>query len=72
MVCDIDPKFGALVHVGMGNNVMQLLFHLKKKIFFCPTEATFCEGGATNNCQKCNQTIFTQTRLYLRDDAQIL
>jgi len=35
MVSDIDPKLGALVHVGMGNNVMQLLFHFvfKKFIF---------------------------------------
>src|SRR4051812_8854835 len=75
MVCDIEPKFCTLVYVGMGNNVMQLRFHfvLKKSfpIFFA-REATFCEGGARNICPKCKQTIFTQTRSYLRDGAQNL
>ena len=31
MVYDIAPKFGTLVYVGMGNNVMQLRFHLAFK-----------------------------------------
>ena len=26
IVCDIVPKFGTLVHVAMGNNVVQLRF----------------------------------------------
>ena len=76
MVCDIEPKFGTLVYVGMGNNVMQVMFHFVFKkfifLFFALKEATFSEGRARNNFQKCNHTIFTQTRSYLRDGAQIL
>ena len=53
MVYDIAPKFGTLVYVGMGNNVMQLRFHLAFKNhhffhFLGARESTFCEGGASN------------------------
>ena len=76
MFHDISPKFGTLVYCGMGNNAMQLRFQFVfKRIFFnffALKEATFCEGGASNTCQRCNQAIFTQTRSYLRDAVQIL